>query len=97
MEAQGRAPSKRGVGIQFGPDVTREFLKRNELDYVIRSHEVKADGYELGHDGKCVTVFSAPNYWWVIRDSFNYLSINYGGGGCGYLFIFFNGEGEGGG
>ena len=34
-------------------------------DLVIRSHEVKQDGYEVAHGGKCVTVFSAPNYWWV--------------------------------
>ncbi|KAH9643027.1 hypothetical protein HF086_013588, partial [Spodoptera exigua] len=61
----GRAPSKRGVGCQFGPDVTNTFLQRNGLDYVIRSHEVKNDGYEIAHDGKCITVFSAPNYWYV--------------------------------
>ncbi|KDR10586.1 serine/threonine-protein phosphatase 5 isoform X2 [Zootermopsis nevadensis] len=58
----GRAPSKRGVGVQFGPDVTKKFLELNGLDYVIRSHEVKNDGYEVAHDGKCITVFSAPNY-----------------------------------
>ncbi|XP_076029442.1 protein phosphatase D3 [Oratosquilla oratoria] len=62
MPSLGRAPSKRGVGVQFGPDVTKKFLERNKLDYVIRSHEVKADGYEVAHDGKCITVFSAPNY-----------------------------------
>ena len=60
---RGRSPSKRGVGTQFGPDVTTRFLERNNLDYIIRSHEVKADGYEIAHDGKCLTVFSAPNYW----------------------------------
>ena len=59
----GRSPSKRGVGCQFGPDVTKRFLQRNKLDYVIRSHEVKNEGYEVAHDGKCITVFSAPNYW----------------------------------
>ncbi|UYV62313.1 PPP5C [Cordylochernes scorpioides] len=58
----GRAPSKRGVGIQFGPDVTARFLQHNQLDYVVRSHEVKPEGYEVAHDGKCITVFSAPNY-----------------------------------
>ncbi|KAH0952518.1 hypothetical protein HN011_001736 [Eciton burchellii] len=58
----GRAPSKRGVGVQFGPDVTHNFLRTNSLDYIVRSHEVKNDGYEIGHDGKCITVFSAPNY-----------------------------------
>lgn len=59
----GRAPSKRGVGCQFGPDVTKKFLELNKLSYVIRSHEVKNEGYEVAHDGKCITVFSAPNYW----------------------------------
>ncbi|XP_060555643.1 serine/threonine-protein phosphatase 5-like [Ruditapes philippinarum] len=58
----GRSQSKRGVGTQFGPDVTKRFLQKNKLDYVIRSHEVKNDGYEVAHDGKCITVFSAPNY-----------------------------------
>ncbi len=58
----GRSPSKRGVGCQFGPDVTERFLKKNSLQYVIRSHEVKQDGYEVAHNGKCITVFSAPNY-----------------------------------
>lgn len=61
----GRAPSKRGVGVQFGPDVTHNFLAMNNLSYIVRSHEVKTDGYEVGHDGKCITVFSAPNYWYV--------------------------------
>ncbi|ORX63207.1 protein phosphatase 5 [Hesseltinella vesiculosa] len=59
----GRGASKRGVGVQFGPDVTKAFLERNNLDMLIRSHEVKEDGYVIEHDGKCVTVFSAPNYW----------------------------------
>ncbi|KAI8638877.1 Metallo-dependent phosphatase-like protein [Parasitella parasitica] len=59
---QGRSASKRGVGIQFGPDVTKNFLETNGLEMVIRSHEVKEDGYVIEHDGKCVTVFSAPNY-----------------------------------
>ncbi|OWR44742.1 serine/threonine-protein phosphatase 5 [Danaus plexippus] len=60
--SMGRAPSRRGVGCQFGPDVTENFLKTNNLDYIIRSHEVKNDGYEVAHNGKCITVFSAPNY-----------------------------------
>ncbi|KAL0399671.1 UNVERIFIED_CONTAM: Serine/threonine-protein phosphatase 5 [Sesamum radiatum] len=58
----GRGPSKRGVGLSFGADVTKRFLEDNNLDLVVRSHEVKDEGYEIEHDGKLITVFSAPNY-----------------------------------
>ncbi|XP_023553747.1 serine/threonine-protein phosphatase 5 [Cucurbita pepo subsp. pepo] len=58
----GRGPSKRGVGLAFGADVTKRFLQENNLDLIVRSHEVKDEGYEIEHDGKLITVFSAPNY-----------------------------------
>lgn len=58
---RGRQPSKRGVGLQFGPDVTAAFLKHNNLKLIIRSHEVKEEGYEIEHNGQLITVFSAPN------------------------------------
>jgi len=60
--ADGRSPSKRGVGLSFGPDVTKRFLEKNDLSLVVRSHEVRDQGYELEHGGLLVTVFSAPNY-----------------------------------
>merc|ERR1719230_129705 len=59
---RGRMPSKRGVGVAYGQDVTEDFLKTNDLKLVIRSHEMKEEGYEMEHSGKLITVFSAPNY-----------------------------------
>lgn len=38
--------SKRGVGLQFGPDITKKFLDDNGLKLVVRSHEVR-----WGHQG----------------------------------------------
>jgi serine/threonine-protein phosphatase 5 len=58
----GKSPSKRGIGFSFGPDVTERFCERNGLSLVIRSHEVKDEGYEVAHNSRCITVFSAPNY-----------------------------------
>lgn len=51
----------------FGPDVTKRFLEHNNLELLVRSHEVKPAGYETMHDGQCVTVFSAPNYCDQVR------------------------------
>lgn len=58
----GKSPSKRGVGFSFGPDITESFLKCNGLELLVRSHEVKDEGYLVEHGGKTITVFSAPNY-----------------------------------
>jgi len=58
----GRGPSKRGVGLAFGPDVTWRWCSLNNVTGIIRSHEVRQAGYEIEHDGLCTTVFSAPNY-----------------------------------
>jgi len=59
----GRGPSKRGVGMQFGPDVTKRFCENNGLEAIIRSHEVRMEGYEEEHGGKCITgMFEAASF-----------------------------------
>lgn len=56
--------------MQFGPDVTKRFCEANGLEAVIRSHEVRMEGYEVEHDGKCITgtftISSVP----LLADSF---------------------------
>lgn len=37
----GRAASKRGVGVAFGADITKRFLQDNGLQLLVRSHEVR--------------------------------------------------------
>ncbi|KAH8702546.1 serine/threonine protein phosphatase PPT1 [Talaromyces proteolyticus] len=73
--APGRGPSKRGVGLQFGPDVTKRFCERNGLEAVIRSHEVRMGGYEVEHDGRCITVFSAPRYCDATENKGAYINV----------------------
>ncbi|CAE7234606.1 PP5 [Symbiodinium sp. CCMP2592] len=62
MERDGYAQSPRGGGILFGPDVTARFCEQNGLSCVIRSHEMKSEGYEWQRMRRCLTIFSAPNY-----------------------------------
>ncbi|CAH6719319.1 serine/threonine-protein phosphatase T [[Candida] jaroonii] len=62
QNVNGRAPSKRGIGMQFGPDITERFCLSNKIRKVLRSHEVRMDGVEEEHNGRLITVFSAPNY-----------------------------------
>ena len=59
---KGIKPSIRGAGVFFGPDITEKFLKENNLELLIRSHEVRMEGYQIEHGGKVITVFSSPNY-----------------------------------
>lgn len=61
-DSSGVSPSHRGEGILFGPDVTEAFLNRNGLKCMIRSHVWQEQGYAVEHGGKCITIFSAPNY-----------------------------------
>merc|ERR1712226_990441 len=61
-DEEGRIPNQRGYSCLFGPDVTEKFLAANDLLYIIRSHECVQYGFDLTHDDKVVTVFSAPNY-----------------------------------
>jgi len=42
----GIAPSVRGAGVFFGPDITKKFCDANGVELVVRSHECVPDGYE---------------------------------------------------
>lgn len=56
QEAEGRGPSKRGVGVGFGPDVTKRWCELNKVTAVIRSHEVRQEGYAIEHGESLMVV-----------------------------------------
>lgn len=62
---RGINPSPRGTGVKFGRDVAQEFLKRENLKYLVRGHEPVEEGVkelDCGDDRHVITVFSAANY-----------------------------------
>jgi len=69
FEGEGIRHSQRGGSArQFGADITERFLAKNDLSFMIRSHEVKDEGFEWMHNKKCLTVFSAPGYCDAMRN-----------------------------
>ena len=59
QERLGYSFSIRGAGCKFGPDITKQFLKDNNLGMIIRSHEVKPQGFEYSHNKSTAVV--GPN------------------------------------
>ena len=58
----GFVPNRRGVGVEWSKAITDNFLDNNGYSLIIRSHEVKDNGYEYTHGGRVLTLFSASVY-----------------------------------
>eukprot|EP00929_Paragymnodinium_shiwhaense_P007042 TRINITY_DN111002_c0_g1_i1.p2 TRINITY_DN111002_c0_g1~~TRINITY_DN111002_c0_g1_i1.p2 ORF type:complete len:351 (-),score=95.35 TRINITY_DN111002_c0_g1_i1:163-1215(-) len=75
-DSKGFGPNDRGVSVSFGADVVEDFLKKEEMDLVVRAHQVVEDGYEFFAGRKLVTIFSAPNYCGEFENSAAVLKVN---------------------
>jgi len=58
----GWAPNRRGAGILFGKKLTMNFVIKNDVDLIVRSHQMVDKGYKVSHERRLVTLFSASCY-----------------------------------
>lgn len=68
------ARSERRSGYLFGPKQATEFLDGNNLEKLVRSHEL-VDGYREQCDGRVITVWNAPNYCYVCGNRGSFLRV----------------------
>lgn len=62
-ELQGFVNSFRGSGIFFfGEEVFNDFMRINNLEYLIRAHECFPEGYRWFFNKKLLSIFSSANY-----------------------------------
>ncbi|EAX89002.1 Ser/Thr protein phosphatase, putative [Trichomonas vaginalis G3] len=72
--------SKRGSGHQFGRPQVEEFIQNNNLQLIIRSHQLAMKGYEefFMKDDKpqLLTVWSAPNYCYTAGNKATFMAVD---------------------
>ncbi|PKY41570.1 Metallo-dependent phosphatase [Rhizophagus irregularis] len=56
------AISPRGAGYTFGGLVVKKFLEINNMEHILRAHQLCMEGYQVLYDDRLSTVWSAPNY-----------------------------------
>jgi serine/threonine-protein phosphatase 4 catalytic subunit len=54
--------SPRGAGFMFGFNIVKKFNHINNLDFIVRAHQLIMEGYKHLFNEMLVTIWSAPNY-----------------------------------
>ena len=62
--------------MRFGVKVVQDFNKKNDLDLIIRAHQVVDNGYEFFANRQLITIFSAPNYCGEFDNSAGILNVD---------------------
>lgn len=61
-----KANTVRGGGCYFGPNVTERLLQKYNLQFLIRSHECKPEGYEFCHSRKVGGPSAEAHEWSIL-------------------------------
>ena len=67
----------RGAGVIFGSKLVDKFLKANNIDYIVRAHQLIMEGYKLHFGNKLITIWSAPNYCYRCGNKASILKLGY--------------------
>lgn len=67
----------RGAGYVYGCGAVDEFLHKNKLEYLVRSHQLVKEGYKEFFDKKCISIWSAPNYMYSGKNKGCIMHIDY--------------------
>ncbi|EFO65765.1 Serine/threonine protein phosphatase 4 [Giardia lamblia P15] len=59
---RGYQQSQRGAGFMFGSDVVQEFCAANNIELIVRSHQLVMEGMKFQFNNKLLTLWSCPNY-----------------------------------
>jgi hypothetical protein len=68
--------SLRGAGYMFGKEAVDLFCEANDIQLIVRAHEIVEDGYEFNFNKKVLTIFSAPNYCHKFTNDAGILKVN---------------------
>lgn len=75
-EKPGWKISPRGAGYTFGKDVSDTFKAKNNLQLIVRAHQLVQEGFAWAHGQNVVTIFSAPNYCYRVGNEAAILEVD---------------------
>ena len=58
----------RGAGVLFGSKLVDRFLNNNNIDLIVRAHQLIMEGFKLHFGNKLITIWSAPNYCYICNN-----------------------------
>ena len=62
IKTLGYDENNKGISVIFGEKVVLDFIKKNDIDLIVRGNQVVDNGYEFFANQKLITIFSAPNF-----------------------------------